>query len=407
MPQARGFAQSYTVRPTCNSNGQCRPNTATFGFNDTNWREWPVQPRPEEHNSKSVGGTIIPTPAPVPERQLPAAEGLPAKPAIPSGNPGGTILPPFGPGSTPDLKANGGTATVPSKTPAGQTPPVSIPQGPLGIPGGLDIPSKPDTTPKPDNSGVKPLAPPTESLLPGGIVPEKLTPTPDTPAPQPPKTSDKDTSAPAVPIVPPNVTPTPAPKPDQPTPTTPTPSTPDKGSSVSWHKDDAVAIRATTIQNDSPMLANWNASLEPEAVGENHLRSNSFEQPASAAGNPLRCALEGYCPVQLQERDRWVAGNPDFQVSYQGQEFYFSSDAARKQFEAAPEKYAPAHSGNDVVLAVEENRTVPGSVNHSAVRRGRLYLFSNSASLATFQKDPARYANEQRQTPLQIPANPL
>ena len=63
-------------------------------------------------------------------------------------------------------------------------------------------------------------------------------------------------------------------------------------------------------------------------------------------------------------------------MSYQGQVFHFSSDAARKRFEAAPEKYAPAHSGNDIVLAVEENRTVPGSVNHSAVWHGRLYLFS-------------------------------
>ena len=105
-------------------------------------------------------------------------------------------------------------------------------------------------------------------------------------------------------------------------------------------------------------------------------------------GNPLRCALEGYCPVQLQENDRWVAGNPDFQVAYQGQVFHFSSEAARKRFEAAPEKYAPAHSGNDVVLAVEENRTVPGSVNHSAVWHGRLYLFSNSATLAAFQRGP-------------------
>ncbi len=81
-------------------------------------------------------------------------------------------------------------------------------------------------------------------------------------------------------------------------------------------------------------------------------------------------------------------------MSYQGQVFHFSSEAARKRFEAAPQKYAPVHGGNDIVLAVEENRTVPGSVNHSAVWHGRLYLFSNSATLATFREDPARYANE-------------
>jgi YHS domain-containing protein len=84
--------------------------------------------------------------------------------------------------------------------------------------------------------------------------------------------------------------------------------------------------------------------------------------------------------------------------------FHFSSEAARKRFEAAPEKYAPVQSGNDVVLAAEENRTVPGNVNHSAVWHGRLYLFSNSASLAAFQKDPPRYAKRVRQVAAESPA---
>jgi YHS domain-containing protein len=73
--------------------------------------------------------------------------------------------------------------------------------------------------------------------------------------------------------------------------------------------------------------------------------------------------------------------------------FYFSSEIARKRFKATPEKYAPIQGGSDIVLAAEENRAVPGTVNHSAVWRGRLYLFASSETLATFQEDPARYAN--------------
>ena len=401
MPQAAGFAQSYSIRPTCNSSGQCKPNTATFGFNDTSWRQWPVQPRPEETNSKTIGGTVLPTPPAIPEKALPPAEIVPAKPPISGGTTGGQILPPFGPGSTPELKTDGGTATVPGKAPAGITPPASAPKGSLTIPDGLDLtPLKPDIAPKPE-SGVQPLVPPTGPGLPGGIMPEKLTP-PETPAPQPPKTPDKDVSTPALPIVTPDLAPTLAPKPDQ-----PSPAKPNKGSSLSRPRKDAVAERATAMPNDLPMQANWNAALEPESLGDNNLRSTSFEQRTSATGNPLRCALAGYCPVQLKEHDRWIAGAPNFQVSYEGQVFHFSSDAARQQFEAAPEKYAPAHSGNDVVLAVKENRTVPGSVNHSAVWHGRLYLFSNAASLTAFQEDPARYAHGQRQTALQTPASSL
>ena len=198
----------------------------------------------------------------------------------------------------------------------------------------------------------------------------------------------------------PELAPSPAPRPEE-----PSPAKPIKGSSLSRRRNDAVAARTTTIQNESPLQANWNASLEPDALGGNQLRSTSFEQraPETSKGNPLHCAMGGCCPVQLQEKDRWVAGSPDYQMSFQGQLFQFSSEAAQKRFEAAPEKYAPVQSGNDIVLAAKENRSVPGNVNHSAIWHGRLYLFSNSSTLAAFQENPARYANRARHAPLQAP----
>ncbi|MGO9109955.1 MAG: YHS domain-containing protein [Thermoguttaceae bacterium] len=202
----------------------------------------------------------------------------------------------------------------------------------------------------------------------------------------------------------PDLAPSPGTKPDEPTPARPIKGS---GSSLSRRRNDEVAESATTIQNNSAIRANWNASLQPDVLGGNQVRSTSFAQRAAAAGSTVRCAMGGYCPVQLQEKDRWVTGNPDYQMSYQGQVFRFSSEAARKRFEAAPEKYAPVQSGNDVVVAAKENRIVPGNVNHSAVWHGRLYLFSNSATLATFQKDPARYARDARQAALRLPADTL
>ena len=205
-----------------------------------------------------------------------------------------------------------------------------------------------------------------------------------------------------------------------------------------------VVARAAAVPQALPMRANWNAVLGPEALGDNrpagggcvplgdasdrasdnHLRSTSYDYrqgelkgPGATSGdlrdgkaetgNPLRCALDGYCPVQLRESDHWVAGNPMLKAAYQGQEFYFSSNAAKERFEAEPERYAPAHGGNDVVLDVEQNRALPGSVNHSATWHGRLYVFSSSATLAAFQANPARFAAPPRETPLQLPANPL
>src|SRR5262249_36909348 len=122
------------------------------------------------------------------------------------------------------------------------------------------------------------------------------------------------------------------------------------------------------------------------------LVETSFEQRDAGTKNAMHSGLEGFCPVQLRENEKWVAGRSDLTVVYQGQLFRFSSDAAKKRFAAAPEKYAPAGGGIDRVLQVEENRAVSGSIQHSAVWHGRLYLFASSADLAAFREDPSRYA---------------
>lgn len=418
LPHATGHAQSYAMRPTCNPSGQCQVNPATFGFNDTNWRSWPVQARPEQRNSKAVGSIVLPTPPPIPEKRLPEAEELPKKPPLSNENGGGLILP--GPGltpgatATPELKLDGGPTMGPAGKPAGQGPQMPAPQGLLGIP----VPSLQEPSPKAEDNGPSPLTPPKELLLPGGFAPDPLTPIPGT-APQSPRGEDKN--APATKSTNPSSGGTPSLdlKPDKPL--------PDKGSSHSRPRNNGIAA----VHKELPMQADWNAALEPETVGGNPLRNASFEDSGTERnnapsqigghlrdardehsvaeiGNPLRSAMDGFCPVELKENDRWIIGSRDIEMPYQGQVFHFSSDAARKRFESAPEHYAPAQSGNDIVLAVEENRSVPGNVNHSAVWHGRLYLFSNSETLSTFQADPTRYVvKDPRETLLQIPANSL
>jgi YHS domain-containing protein len=153
-----------------------------------------------------------------------------------------------------------------------------------------------------------------------------------------------------------------------------------------------VAANAKASPEILPMQANWNASLAPDVAGEKQLRSTSFEEAVAPQDSPMRSALGGFCAVELREHSRFVSGNPALKTTYQGQEFQFSSQVALEQFKTAPEKYAPVEGGNDVVLAMEEHRTVPGSTDHSAVWHGRIYLFSNSATLAAFQDDPSRYA---------------
>jgi YHS domain-containing protein len=397
MPHARGFGQSYTIRPTACPNGQCRVSTATFGFNDTDWRQWPMQPRPEQRDAKTIGGVVIPTPPAIIEQPLPRADSVPSKPALPGGNTGGSILP-F-PGLTPGA-TDGNAAPGPGTSPAGSSPQLPAPEG-LHMP--LDFgPAQPGVTSKSDGSGGSSPIQPKATPIPGLNLPDTTTPIPSTPGRDLPKAPEKENPPPKSLDLAPDPLPSPAPKADE-----ISPAKPAKSTSTARRYDDQAAAKPRPLHNELPIRANWNASLAAEMVVDSQLRRTSFQQHTSSEAskslranlnttNPLRSAMGGYCPVQLRENDRWVAGKPDLRTSYQGLVYLFASDAALRRFEAEPEKYAPVRGGDDVVLAAEENRTAPGSVNHSAVWRGRLYLFANSKTLATFQEDPDRYIRESR-----------
>lgn len=104
-------------------------------------------------------------------------------------------------------------------------------------------------------------------------------------------------------------------------------------------------------------------------------------------------ALEGYCSVALAEKERWIKGDPRYGVIHRGRTYLFSGQDEAKRFFTDPDRYAPVLSGNDVVLAVEENRQTPGKREFGAWYEGRVYLFSTDASLGKFGVDPGRYAS--------------
>lgn len=111
---------------------------------------------------------------------------------------------------------------------------------------------------------------------------------------------------------------------------------------------------------------------------------------ARSSNPPL--ALEGYCPVALSERERWVRGDPRYGVIHRGRTYLFTGPEEAKRFFADPDRYAPVLSGIDVVVAVEENRQVPGKREYGAWYEGRMYLFSSEASFRKFDQDPGRYS---------------
>ena len=114
---------------------------------------------------------------------------------------------------------------------------------------------------------------------------------------------------------------------------------------------------------------------------------------APEAGNaksaPPTVALNGYCPVELVRNGRWTPGDLRWTVVYDGWIYRLSGPAQRREFQANPEAFTPAYSGNDPVLTVDEHRTVPGQLTYCATYNGRLYVFASAATQLRFNQGSA------------------
>jgi YHS domain-containing protein len=114
-----------------------------------------------------------------------------------------------------------------------------------------------------------------------------------------------------------------------------------------------------------------------------------YQRPADSTGMPV---LEGFCPVELVQNERWVVGDARYAVVYRGRTYYLAGPEQQRRFVANPERYVPALSGLDPVASVDEGRPVAGQTDHCVVYDGRLYMFSTPGNLARFRQDPKRYA---------------
>ncbi len=139
------------------------------------------------------------------------------------------------------------------------------------------------------------------------------------------------------------------------------------------------------------LRANWTAALNPEFRG-NAGRSRGLYPSTEEQEAAPTTALDGFCPVELGKHERWTPGDPRCTAVHATRTYQFSGPAQRRLFLADPDRYAPAHSGNDLVLTVDEHRRVPGKTDYCVTYDGRLYMFSTAATRARFEKNPKRYA---------------
>jgi YHS domain-containing protein/thiol-disulfide isomerase/thioredoxin len=107
--------------------------------------------------------------------------------------------------------------------------------------------------------------------------------------------------------------------------------------------------------------------------------------------------FEGYCPVTMRNSWKWVKGDPRWGVVHRGRTYWFAGADEQKQFWTDPDRYTPALSGIDPVLAIDHQQQVPGKREHSLDYDGLFYMFASEATLQQFTANPQRYAAGIRQ----------
>lgn len=126
--------------------------------------------------------------------------------------------------------------------------------------------------------------------------------------------------------------------------------------------------------------------------------------PASAAPDPRRLpagapplGFDGYCAVSMRNSWKWVPGDPRWGVVHRGRTYWFAGAEEQKQFWTDPDRYTPALSGMDPVLAIDHQQQVPGKREHSLDYDGLFYMFASEATLQQFTANPQRYSAGVRQ----------
>jgi len=124
-------------------------------------------------------------------------------------------------------------------------------------------------------------------------------------------------------------------------------------------------------------------------------RTADSQKPIESMQRPANppFGLDGFCPVQLVDNSRWQPGKKAWGAIHRGRTYLFSGAEERSRFLAAPDHYAPVSSGDDVVLSLEQGRSVSGHREHGLQFDGHVYLFSAEGTLEKFRSNPRYYAD--------------
>jgi YHS domain-containing protein len=131
------------------------------------------------------------------------------------------------------------------------------------------------------------------------------------------------------------------------------------------------------------------------AAAASYPRGNDGGMIAGAV-SPMPLGMEGYCPVTLVDKGAWTEGRAQWGARHRGRTYLFAGETEQRAFLADPDRYAPALSGDDPVLAFDAGTSTPGQRRYGVTYQSRMYLFSSPETRAAFAADPDRYTGRVR-----------
>ncbi len=161
----------------------------------------------------------------------------------------------------------------------------------------------------------------------------------------------------------------------------------------------ANAPTAPATQSPSATPA-WNTPKQSAAATPGQLVSsnnNIVKSDASDAASAQSTvpALDGYCPVSLMQSQTWIRGLEKHAIRHRGKVYLLSSEAAAKEFMAAPDNFTPVLSGHDPLVYLREGRLVEGSIYDGVLRQDNLvFIFSSDENKVYFRDNYDRLITE-------------
>lgn len=149
--------------------------------------------------------------------------------------------------------------------------------------------------------------------------------------------------------------------------------------------------RSTPTSRSSVWRRGASASLLVTALALGGCAAMSAQNPsgalrpvnAVAVGEQTRVMLAGADVVAYFNQAKYVKGTPQFQSTYEGVVFHFSSAEHKQMFDAAPARYLPQYGGycaNGVVYGIPWG----GDADTWKMVDGRLFIFGGQGSKDAF-----------------------